>query len=515
MSASITKGHPLLRLTVRPLALIMANRGAKFAYSCWGVSFILLLVCCSLLNGIDSRIDQICLFLISAGFYIYCGFAVQEMLSIWRDQTRLAFEAIHRNEFGNSSDDFRQIRTAEKLFKLHSKMQLVISDARYGAGLLVDSSAQLDNSTVALAQRAEEIASMLEESASAMEEFSATVERNSINTKEAASRASKAAILVSSARGAMDALTKTMQGTEAEVNNVLLSINLVEDIAFQTNLLALNAAIEAARAGDHGRGFAVVASEVRKLAQRASQSAADAKSLINECLNEIQASQKLTDDSRSVMGDIAALVEQTNVFVDEITASSAEQSTGVEQIKVAVENMATLTQQNAGAVDSMIKVAWNTKRDAHELLKHLDSFTSARFADTDAAVALVKKTLQDAQNLGIEEVCRLINQNNATPTIESLFHSVGVWNMQGICLANSTRGDFVGKNHSVTDEGAVATDLTKIQDKLRTTQSAWHTYTSIHPISKRKVLKLIYAQRSATDDFFVSSGVFEKELNHA
>ena len=69
----------------------------------------------------------------------------------------------------------------------------------------------------------------------------------------------------------------------AEIKNIYIFTQTMNDIAEQTNLLALNAGIEAARAGDSGRGFAVVAREIQKLSQGTKESAQN----INEIANSI------------------------------------------------------------------------------------------------------------------------------------------------------------------------------------------------------------------------------------
>lgn len=71
------------------------------------------------------------------------------------------------------------------------------------------------------------------------------------------------------------------------VNEIGVTLNLINEISSSTNLLALNASIEAARAGEAGRGFAVVAQEVGSLANSTRDSLKEVEAVIARVQNNV------------------------------------------------------------------------------------------------------------------------------------------------------------------------------------------------------------------------------------
>ena len=84
-----------------------------------------------------------------------------------------------------------------------------------------------------------------------------------------------------------------------KIENINNLTNDILEIASQTNLLALNASIEAARAGEVGKGFAVVADEIRQLAENSKNTANDIQGISQLVISAVN---KLMENAQDLMG---------------------------------------------------------------------------------------------------------------------------------------------------------------------------------------------------------------------
>ena len=276
------------------------------------------------------------------------------------------------------------------LSNMKDNLTRIVGDVRSNAESVATASAQISQGNQDLSQRTEEQASALEETAASMEQLSGTVKQNADNARQANQLALGASTVAIKGGEVVSQVVQTMKGINDSSKKIADIISVIDGIAFQTNILALNAAVEAARAGEQGRGFAVVASEVRSLAGRSADAAKEIKGLINASVERVGQGTALVDQAGVTMTEVVSSIKRVTDLMGEISAASAEQSTGVAQVGEAVSQMDQVTQQNAALVEESAAAAESLKAQALQLVQAVAVFKlSHRETAQHAAAPLV------------------------------------------------------------------------------------------------------------------------------
>lgn len=257
--------------------------------------------------------------------------------------------------------------TVQRLREIVAQIQSVAEGINTAAG-------EISAGNADLSARTEQQAASLEETASSMEELTATVQQNAESARKADELAAGAAQVAAQGRAVVSDVVSVMAEISAASKQIGDIIGTIDGIAFQTNILALNAAVEAARAGEAGRGFAVVAGEVRALAQRSAEAAKEIKQLVGNSMQKVGTGSRLVDSAGGTMAEIVRAVGQVTERIGEISAASAEQSSGIEQVNTTVTHLDEMTQQNAALVEEAMASARALEDQAGELVEAAGAF---------------------------------------------------------------------------------------------------------------------------------------------
>lgn len=250
-----------------------------------------------------------------------------------------------------SKDEIGQI--CASMNRMLEELRRVLGDVITATGNVASGSEQLSSTAQQISEGTSEQAASAEETTSSMEEMASSIQQNAENAKQTDQISSKAA---------EDALAsgQAVSRTVASMREVAEKISIIEEIARKTDLLALNAAVEAARAGEHGKGFAVVASEVRKLAERSQTAAAEISKISSSGV-------QVAEEAGQMLTKLVPDIRKTAELVQEITASSAEQTTGATQVNKAIQQLDQVIQQNSAAAEELASTAEELSGQAQQL----------------------------------------------------------------------------------------------------------------------------------------------------
>ncbi|WP_420265226.1 methyl-accepting chemotaxis protein [Candidatus Magnetominusculus dajiuhuensis] len=282
------------------------------------------------------------------------------MIEAERNITEIAQQIAVGNLILKAKERSTEDELMRALATMIAKLTDIVSNVTAAAGNVASGSTELSSSSQQLSQGATEQAAAAEESSSSMEQMTANIKQNSDNAMQTEKIAQNAA---EKARESGKSVTETV----AAMKEIAGKISIIEEIARQTNLLALNAAIEAARAGEHGKGFAVVASEVRKLAERSQMAAGEITSLATT-------SVEVAEKAGQMLTTMLPEIQKTAQLVQEINASSREQSVGADQINKALQQLDQVIQQNASASEEMAATSEELSTQAEQLQDTISFF---------------------------------------------------------------------------------------------------------------------------------------------
>lgn len=133
--------------------------------------------------------------------------------------------------------------------------------------------------------------------------------------------------------------SEAIREIQNRVADVSSFVDVIRGIADQTNLLSMNAAIEAAHAGDSGKGFAVVAEEIRKLAEVASEQAAQIASTIEGMEEKTSRATESGQSADSFFSELDEAIQEVVDSFHEIADSTAELSSGSDEINKAISSL--------------------------------------------------------------------------------------------------------------------------------------------------------------------------------
>lgn len=189
--------------------------------------------------------------------------------------------------------------------------------------------------------------------------------------EEAGSANDTARVAMKHTRGALEAVSTTIEGIEQirdvireaekrikrlgeRSQEVTSAVNLINTISERTHILALNASMHAASAGEAGRGFAVVADEVQRLAESSREATTDISSMVNNIRVE-------TADTVNTMNQVISQVAEGTRLAADAGKRMQETEETTAELVAAVEGIAVRATKQA-------KVATELEKRAHVIV---------------------------------------------------------------------------------------------------------------------------------------------------
>jgi methyl-accepting chemotaxis protein len=184
-------------------------------------------------------------------------------------------------------------------------------------------------------------------------------------------------------RGEVTTIAEKVTDAGRRAEQILESIDSIQEIADETHLLALNASIESAAAGEFGKRFAVVAGEVRRLSERAREFTEEIQTVVNEVhqsthesievtqsgLKEVAQGVEITKRAGEVLEKMKTMSEKTNQAVRTISQATSRQDASSQEFVVTMRQISDLLHDSASQMQKSREASHRLSEVAEQLQK--------------------------------------------------------------------------------------------------------------------------------------------------
>jgi len=271
----------------------------------------------------------------------------------------------HTDEMGDLLRNLEQMKAS---------LRDVVGQVRSGVESMANATREIAQGNDELSRRTEQQASNLDTTSTSMAKMASSIERSADHARQAETLVNSATAVAARGGELVGEVVQQMSEIQSSSQKIAEIISVIDGIAFQTNILALNAAVEAARAGEQGRGFAVVAGEVLNLAQRSALAAREIKDLISHSVEKVESGSRLVNHAGETMSEIVNQVQKVTDLIAEITAAAHVQSADAGAVNEAVEQLDSMTQQNAALAEQSAAAAQSLRQHAEKLASAVSVF---------------------------------------------------------------------------------------------------------------------------------------------
>jgi len=177
-------------------------------------------------------------------------------------------------------------------------------------------------------------------------------------------------------------------------------MEIITEVASRTHLLALNASIEASRAGEQGRGFLTIADEIRKLSDKATDSAKDIENIIKSIqfeasemslsiergFQQVEIVAKLASVAEGSFNQVEDAVSVANTAMTDIataTKTQVAQVMNLNKLMTKISQIARMTVEQTKHIEALVE---GLNKNSNSLLA-----STGRFKTHEAEVSELSK----------------------------------------------------------------------------------------------------------------------------